>query len=73
MRAQARSRLFYVMPGETQLSVIEDVVIAEDNPEVPDAQLTEASHDWMRALASSTLIAGTTDATPEELTGKKTP
>lgn len=70
VRSQARGRLFYVMPGEIQLSVIDDVVIAEDNPEKTIDRLTSLESDWARSLVASTLVAGTTNATPEELRGK---
>lgn len=71
VRAQARGRLFYVMPGETQLSVISDVVIPEDFVEETSEQLTEAENNWVRTLALSTFEAGTTSASPEELTSKR--
>lgn len=71
VRSQARGRLFYVMPGETQLSVIGDVVIPEDSEEQTSEQLTEVESNWARTLAMSTLSAGLTNATPEELTNKR--
>lgn len=71
VRAQARGRLFYVMPGEIQLSVIEDVVIPLDLDEQTSAQLTEVKTNWAKTLAASTLIAGVTSATPDELTNKR--
>ena len=67
VRSQARGRLFYVMPGETQLSVIDDVVIPEDSDEQTSESLTAVQGDWARTLAASILTAGTTDATPDEL------
>ncbi len=70
VRSQARGRLFYVMPGETQLSVIDDVVIPAESDERTSEKLTAAESNWARALAVSTLTAGTTNASPEELNGK---
>ncbi len=70
VRSQARGRLFYVMPGETQLSVIDDVVIPAESDEQTSEKLTAAERNWARALAISTLTAGTTNASPEELNGK---
>ena len=67
VRSQARGRLFYVMPGETQLSVIDDVVIPAESDEQTSEKLTAAKSNWARALAISTLAAGTTNASPEEL------
>ena len=70
VRSQARGRLFYVMPGETQLSVIDDVLIPAESEEQTSEKLTAAESNWARALAISTLTAGTTNASPEELNGK---
>ena len=67
VRAQARGRLFYVMPGEIQLSVIDDVVVPADSEEETSDQLTEIEQNWARTLVASTLQAGTTDADPSEL------
>lgn len=69
VRSQARGRLFYVMPGEIQLSVIEDVVIAEDTNELTSDTLTVVEGDWAQSLALSTLLAGTTKASRDELEG----
>ncbi len=70
VRSQARGRLFYVMPGEIQLSIIDDVVIPAESDEQTSEKLTAAERNWARALAISTLTAGTTNASPEELNGK---
>lgn len=68
IRSQARDRLFYVLPGETQLSVIDDAEIPEDVTETTEAELTHIDRDWVSSLAGSLIAAGTTDAEPEELT-----
>ena len=73
IRAQARDRLFYVLPGETQLSVIDDVVIPDVSDDVPSAELTAVERNWAKTLASSVLIAGTTAHTPDELSGETPP
>lgn len=67
VRSQARGRLFYVMPGETQLSIIEDVVIPEDSTAVTSDTLTEATSNWARTLAVSTLVAGLSTDLPNYL------
>ncbi len=69
VRAQARDRLFYVMPGETQLSVIDDIVLPVESDEETSAELSRIQGDWARGLVSSLLSAGTTDAPAEELVG----
>ncbi|MFD5599555.1 septum formation initiator family protein [Leucobacter sp. NPDC058333] len=68
VRSQARDRLFYVMPGETQLNVIDDVVLPLESDEEPDAELSRIPSNWARNLSSSFLSAGTTDAPPKETT-----
>lgn len=68
IRAQARERLFYVMPGEVQLTVIEDgVVIPADVTLTTSTELTTTERDWVRDFAGSLLGAGLTDADPEDL------
>ncbi|WP_449280454.1 septum formation initiator family protein [Leucobacter sp.] len=67
VRAQARDRLFYVMPGETQLNVIDDIVLPAESDEETNAELSRIESTWARGLASSFLSAGLTDAPPEEL------
>lgn len=68
IRAQARERLFYVLPGEVQLTVIEDgVVIPEDTKLQATTELQSSDRDWARDFAVSMLGAGTTDKAPEEL------
>ncbi|XPP26491.1 MAG: FtsB family cell division protein [Leucobacter sp.] len=67
VRTQARGRLFYVMPGETQLSVIDDVVVPAESSEETRSELTQIERNWARELAVSTLLAGLTDADPEQL------
>ncbi|WP_449278223.1 FtsB family cell division protein [Leucobacter sp. GX24907] len=61
IRSQARDRLYYVMPGETQLNVIDDVVIPEDSDENTSADLTQIDQNWVETLVGSVLTAGTTD------------
>jgi len=69
VRAQARDRLFYVMPGETQLNVIDDIVLPAESEEETNAELSRIESTWARGLAASFLSAGLTDAPPEELEG----
>lgn len=69
VRTQARGRLFFVMPGETQLSVISDVVIPPESSEETRSELTQIERNWARELGVSTLLAGLTDADPEQLLG----
>lgn len=68
VRAQARDRLFFVMPGETQLSVIDDIDMPVESTEETSAELTRIDKVWARSLAASFLKAGTTDAPAPEKT-----
>lgn len=69
VRAQARDRLFYVLPGETQVSVIDDIVMPIESDEETDPELSRIQSNWAEGLVVSFLTAGTTTATPEELAG----
>ncbi len=65
VRAQARDRLFYVLPGETQLNVIDDVVLPVESTEETNAELARIEDNWAKSLAASFLSAGTMPATAE--------
>lgn len=58
VRSQARDRLLYVMPGETQLSVIDDVLIPAESDEETESTLTETETNWAREFGATFLIAG---------------
>lgn len=73
VRSQARDRLFYVMPGETQLGVIDDIVLPVESDEETSPELSRIRSDWVRGIAASFLTAGTTDAPLEELEGDADP
>lgn len=64
VRSQARGRLFYVMPGEFQLSVISDVVIPPERDEETSEELTRIDRNWAESLVASVLVAGVTTASP---------
>lgn len=69
VRAQARDRLLYVMPGETSYLIIDDRAphaAAGHAPVSTKAQKTAT--DWLGALAGSVLTAGTTTAPASSLT-----
>lgn len=59
VRAQARDRLFYVLPGETQLNVIDDVVMPVESDEETSAELSRIESNWAEGLVGSFLSAGT--------------
>ncbi|WP_202563548.1 septum formation initiator family protein [Agreia sp. COWG] len=68
IKAQARERLYFVMPGETSFLVIDDqpaVAATDTTPVSTSIQGTKV--DWLGALFSSGLNAGLSTQTPEEL------
>ncbi|NBX23462.1 MAG: septum formation initiator family protein [Microbacteriaceae bacterium] len=74
IRAQARDRLFYVMPGETSYLVINDVTDEKDRVRTVSADLTHTDVDWVRGLLTSVVVAGLSEPTPAQMdavTGEK--
>src|SRR6478735_3787300 len=70
LRAQARDRLYYVMPGETSYLVIDDRPPAAQQAETPvSSRLQKTKTDWVGSLFGSFMGAGLTDATPDQLDG----
>lgn len=59
VRAQARDRLSYVLPGETQLSIISDVVLPVESQDETSADLTRVTRNWAKDFAASIIAAGT--------------
>lgn len=70
IRAQARDRLYYVMPGEVSYLVIDDRPPAAQAATGPvSSRLQQTKTDWVRSLFGSFMGAGLTDATPSQLGG----
>lgn len=70
IRAQARDRLYYVMPGEVSYLVIDDRPPSAKHTDAPvTSRLQKTQSDWVRSLFDSFVGAGLTDATPSELSG----
>ncbi|RFA19845.1 FtsB family cell division protein [Subtercola boreus] len=68
VRAEARERLYYVMPGETSFLVLNDVNSADPSSTTPvstDIQATQS--DWIASLFASGMTAGLSTQTPEQL------
>lgn len=73
IRAQARDRLLYVMPGETSYLVIDDrppSAAAKQTPVSDRIQKTQT--DWLTTLLGSVITAGTTTSPADELSGADT-
>ena len=63
IKAEARDRLFYVMPGEYPYLILDDVVTPPTAAPAPaSAGLTETRSDWAGSLLSSYFAAGLSDS-----------
>lgn len=69
IRAQARDRLYYVMPGEISYLVLNDVTVAADDDSTVSDTLQQTSTDWVQSLLSSVVVSGSGEQTPDELSG----
>ena len=67
VRAQARDRLYYVMPGEISYLVINDVKLDSTKSVRATTELTDTNNDWVAGLLGSFLVAGLGTQTPAEL------
>ncbi len=67
IKAQARDRLFYVMPGEYPYLILDDVSPhGTADPEPASADIEKTQVDWASALLSSYFAAGLSDAPVED-------
>lgn len=73
VRAQARDRLYYVMPGEISYLIINDVEVEETAREKASATLRATNTDWVAGLLSSFLVSGLGTPTPAQLQPTPTP
>ncbi|MGN6426209.1 MAG: septum formation initiator family protein [Leifsonia sp.] len=74
IRAQARDRLYYVMPGEVSFLVIDDRPPAAKTADTPvSSKLQKTKTDWVHSLFGSFMGAGLTEATPQQLSGTPAP
>lgn len=67
VRAQARDRLYYVMPGEISYLVINDVTLDSNQRVLETTELKDTNNDWVAGLLGSFLVAGLGTQTPAEL------
>ncbi|GAA1438673.1 FtsB family cell division protein [Leifsonia poae] len=74
IRAQARDRLYYVMPGEVSYLVIDDRKPAAKKPDAPvSSKLQKTESDWLDSLFGSFMGAGLSTASPAQLSGTPAP
>lgn len=58
IRAQARERLYYVMPGEINFLVINNGEVEEVETEAPTTELRDTDTNWVKGALASILVAG---------------
>lgn len=72
IRAEARQRLLYVMPGETSYLVIDDRAPAADDKKAPiSSHIQKTSSNWMDSLFRSVMAAGLSDDLVDSTTTNK--
>ena len=68
VEAQARTKLYYVMPGDVSYFVVHAPTAPTTADKLPVSdKIQSADVDWMHALLQTTYAAGLTDATPQQL------
>ncbi|CAN5416268.1 hypothetical protein BH09ACT4_BH09ACT4_25820 [soil metagenome] len=68
VRAQARERLYYILPGDISYLVVGAVEGAAGDGQLPISDEIQTTHtDWIGGLLGSIYTAGLTDATPDQL------
>ncbi len=68
VEAQARTQLYYVMPGDVSYFVVHAPTTPTTSDGLPVSdKIQSADVDWMHALLQSTYAAGLTTATPSQL------
>ncbi len=67
LRAQARNRLFFVMPGDVSYLVINDVVVEQDDTTRVSKSIQMTETDWVQSVFNSVMVAGLSSKPAEEL------
>ena len=68
VQAQARERLYYVLPGDHSYLVVGQVDTANGADDLPISdEIQTTQTDWVGGLLSSVYTAGLTDETPAQL------
>jgi cell division protein FtsB len=73
IQAQARERLYYVMPGDVSYLIVGQPDTASGAGDLPISdQIQTTQTDWIGGLLASVYTAGLTDRTPDELDAPET-
>jgi cell division protein FtsB len=68
IRAEARERLLYVMPGETSYLIIDDRPVSAKKDEAPVSTSIQKTHtNWLDSMFSSIMKAGLSSQTADQL------
>jgi cell division protein FtsB len=67
IKAEARDRLYYVMPGETSFLIIDDVPAAGSDSGAVSDTIGTTNVDWLSSVFASGMTAGLSTQTPEQL------
>lgn len=68
IQAQARERLYYILPGDISYLVVGEVDSGSGGDQLPISdEIQTTQTDWIGGLLASTYTAGLTDATPAQL------
>ena len=68
IQAQARERLYYVLPGDVSYLIVGEPDVAAGSGNLPISdEIQTTKTDWIGGLLGSVYTAGLTDATPDEL------
>ncbi|ALS56817.1 FtsB family cell division protein [Rathayibacter toxicus] len=67
IRAQARERLYFVMPGEVSYLVLTDITLPQQTEKPPSSSVQEAAPDWVGSVLSSLAVSGLGNPAPSEL------
>lgn len=67
IKAEARDRLYYVMPGETSFLIIDDVPAASDGTGAVSDTISTTNVDWLSSVFASGMTAGLSTQTPAQL------
>jgi cell division protein FtsB len=73
IQAQARERLYYVLPGDVSYLVVGEADTGTGEGQLPISdEIQTTQTDWIGGLLGSVYTAGLTDATPAELESPET-
>lgn len=68
IQAQARERLYYILPGDVSYLVVGQADPATGGDQLPISdEIQTTQTDWIGGLLASVYNAGLTDSTPEQL------